>query len=442
LDVDLKACLELHTRLDEVFATTGEVERLPALIGQVGRCFVPCQFISMWLYEPAENCMVNLIARYAIDGNGAADVRTGQVRLAVARGEGKGFLENLTADVLDGVGFEDMPSEQFIINERSRDPRRWPDPDSGGGAERAPCSEGPGLDVRAIRSELYAPMIFNGFLGMLCALNHPRDAFTMEHYELLRVLANKAAVAVWSIRERQRAEAESRLAMLGRAVDLVRHEMQSPLTIMKGASHVMRQILRKEGRRDGRDDEVLSEMIEMISSEVDRNAGVLDHIREYCKPTMCLRLETASLDAFLEGSHEAILLAVQSARRGKASLQLDLSGDLPPIAFSPLHLLGVLRNLVRNACEVGATSIIISTEGREDHVALRVEDDGGGVDERVLETLFVPYESTKAMAGGSGLGLFLCRRVIEEGHGGTVHAANLYEEGQRRGLRVELRLPL
>lgn len=414
-----------------MFGTAADVTLLPALISEVGRRFIPCQFISMWLYEPKENVMVNLVARQTVNDDARPDVLTGQVHLPVIRGEGKGFLENLSADVVDGASFENMPPSAYIINDRGSDARCY------ASAELSP------LDTSGLRSELYAPMLFHGFRGMLNALNHVDHAFSEEHYALLHILANKAAIAVWNLQERQRADAVARLALLGQAIDLVRHEMQVPLTVIKGATHVlMRRVLLETRPRTPDDDRTLREMVEMIGTEVEKNITILQQIREYCQPVLKLSVTPEDLNALLRAHEDALRVVLRGHDRAGVALRYTLADSLPAVPMSTQHTVGILRNLVRNAAEVGAHDIEVQTELVDgDQVRLSVLDDGGGVDDRTLETLFVPYESSKLGSGGSGLGLFLCRRIVEEGYGGTIRAQNFTRGDGRRGLRVDLLLP-
>ena len=430
-------CLQLHTELDEIFATTCELEALPDAITAVAQRYIPCQFVSMWLYEPSEGVLVNVVARQSIDGAVASDVDRGRIRLPIQRGPGLGILENLAADIVDGV---EVTPEQLIVNDRDGDPRAW----------RASASGE--LVAAGLRSEVCAPMHFHGFKGFLCALNHPTDEFTDAHLELLRRAATQAAIAVWSLRERKRADAANRLASLGRAFDYVRHEMMTPLTVMKGATHVLHQLLRK-ANRSAADDSLIQEMVQMIDVEIERNMLMLDQIRTYAQPTLMLALESADLNRFLEQCQPTTArLMVEAARgrrrsvgawQGEPRLRLALEPGLASLPLSELHLLLVLRNLVRNACDAGAGEVVVSTAEAADGgaVVLAVTDDGGGVADADLDALFRPYESTRMRAGGSGLGLFLCRRVVEEGHGGCVRATNIVEGDTRRGLRVELTLP-
>jgi signal transduction histidine kinase len=102
-----------------------------------------------------------------------------------------------------------------------------------------------------------------------------------------------------------------------------------------------------------------------------------------------------------------------------------LAADPPtrPGVFDPAQIEQVIINLVKNAKEAGAPADSIEVQVQE-HAAgwrLQVMDRGAGMSEEVLRNALLPFYSTKP--SGAGLGLTLCREVIEA-HGGRISLAN------------------
>lgn len=91
----------------------------------------------------------------------------------------------------------------------------------------------------------------------------------------------------------------------------------------------------------------------------------------------------------------------------------------------------VLINLVRNACESGATEVLLSANGEGE---IRVKDNGCGMPPDVLEHAFIPFFTTKP--SGTGIGLALCRQIILK-HGGTIRVDS--QEG--KGTTFTITLP-
>jgi signal transduction histidine kinase len=90
-----------------------------------------------------------------------------------------------------------------------------------------------------------------------------------------------------------------------------------------------------------------------------------------------------------------------------------------------------------NAADAATSRIRLSAKPYEKGVRVSVEDDGSGIDEKVRDTIFEPFVTTKEVGKGTGLGLAVCRGLVEAAGGAiTVGASEL------GGARFELRLPL
>ncbi|RUO35081.1 ATP-binding protein [Aliidiomarina soli] len=115
----------------------------------------------------------------------------------------------------------------------------------------------------------------------------------------------------------------------------------------------------------------------------------------------------------------------------------ELRGDLPQRAWQadPSQLHQVLLNLLKNAHESGSQPELIYLEitERGQQLEITIQDGGGGMSEQQLQHALIPFYSTKAT--GSGIGLTLCRDIIEA-HGGRINLRN-----QPCGLEVTLLLP-
>lgn len=120
------------------------------------------------------------------------------------------------------------------------------------------------------------------------------------------------------------------------------------------------------------------------------------------------------------------------------TVEFRLDGELPddPVAADPGQLEQVLINLLKNAHESGSPPAEIGLVVRRHPggFEIAVLDRGGGMSEAVLRNALLPFYSTKKT--GTGLGLPLCREIVEA-HGGRMTLAN--RDGG--GVAVRLRLP-
>jgi len=122
----------------------------------------------------------------------------------------------------------------------------------------------------------------------------------------------------------------------------------------------------------------------------------------------------------------------------KQTVPFEFEGEWPEQSgrFDPVQIEQVLINLLKNAQESGSAQADILLQVQSDSYGqvVRVLDRGSGMSEQVLKNALLPFYSTKQT--GSGLGLPLCREIIEA-HGGRINLANR----RNNGLIVELSIP-
>jgi len=118
-----------------------------------------------------------------------------------------------------------------------------------------------------------------------------------------------------------------------------------------------------------------------------------------------------------------------------AGFELIVEDGLPAVGISERKLSQVLVNLVLNASHV-ANRVTVHSVPSADGVRLVVEDDGPGVPTALRDQLFEPFYTTKPEGEGTGLGLFLCRRMVEEA-GGTIEVS----DAALGGARFDILLP-
>jgi signal transduction histidine kinase len=98
---------------------------------------------------------------------------------------------------------------------------------------------------------------------------------------------------------------------------------------------------------------------------------------------------------------------------------------LPPVRADATQLEMALFNLVTNALDAmpGGGTLSIAATARADGIRLEVADTGTGIPAEVIDRLFDPWVTTKAVGHGSGLGLAIVRDVVRA-HGGSISASN------------------
>jgi len=177
---------------------------------------------------------------------------------------------------------------------------------------------------------------------------------------------------------------------------------------------------------------------ELILEQTRRIAGITREISEFAAPRPAYA-ELLDLNALIRSTCSFIRY---DRRYRHIELTLTLDNQLPAVRAIADHLVQVLMNLLINAADAlegvagRAQRVSVATGAASGVVWLRVEDNGCGMSDAIKRRVFEPYFTTKTAGGGTGLGLPLCRSLIEA-MGGTVDL----ESVAGTGTTVEIRLP-
>jgi signal transduction histidine kinase len=150
---------------------------------------------------------------------------------------------------------------------------------------------------------------------------------------------------------------------------------------------------------------------------------------------MTLNLREADFNTFLRDLAEFTSYEMSDAH---VDLELDLEEKLPLIDFDEQLMKQALLNLIQNAVaamEHGG-KITLKTERKDNTIVLSVIDTGSGIPDHILAKIFEPYFTTKAL--GSGLGLTLVFKIINEHHGEIAVAS---KEGEGTCFTITLPIP-
>lgn len=251
----------------------------------------------------------------------------------------------------------------------------------------------------------------------------PGRILTPDQIDLLEALAHQTALAVASDRltdENQRIRLrEENERIRSSLLSSVSHDLRTPLAAITGSATALLQqgaALDEAGHRD---------LLENIRDEADRLSRLVGNLIEMT------RLEAGPVELHKELHHlEDIVgssLARLEGRLGGRRVETGLPADLPMVPVDAMLLEQVLVNLVDNALKYTAagTPIEISAETGAGRVTVRVSDRGPGIPVEDLDRLFDKFYRGRlhGPAGGAGLGLAICKAVVEA-HGGAIWAAN------------------
>ncbi len=217
-------------------------------------------------------------------------------------------------------------------------------------------------------------------------------------------------------------EAEDMKSMF---ISVISHELKTPVALIKGYASTLR-------REDAHwDSKTVQESLAIIEEESDRLDRLINDLLEASRiqaGTLKLQMGDVSIPKLAQRTVERFRV-----QAGKRSLELDFPSDFPPVLADETRLEEVFYNLVSNAIkysEGGAIRVGGKVVG--DHVELYVSDEGSGIPFDQQSKLFVPFYRVDSSLGrrtqGVGLGLFLCKAIVE-GHGGSIWVESVPAKG-------------
>ncbi len=195
----------------------------------------------------------------------------------------------------------------------------------------------------------------------------------------------------------------SRVNAMGEMASGMAHELAQPLTAILSQAQAGRHLVRR------RDMDRLGIVLDDTVTQAQRAADILERLRRWSKPNRAPSKPCALHDAAKSVQN---LLALEAKTKG-ATITLSLHGDLSFVDADPVELEQVVFNLVRNALDASdSPRVTIRTDIYGGLATLDVIDDGPGVSENIRSRIFEPFVTGKL--DGTGLGLALCQRLIEE----------------------------
>jgi C4-dicarboxylate-specific signal transduction histidine kinase len=210
----------------------------------------------------------------------------------------------------------------------------------------------------------------------------------------------------------------NRVATMGQLTASITHEVNQPITAAVTYASAARRYLSAEPPNLREVDDALS----LIVKEGNRAGEVVGRIRALIKKAPARKDAVEINDAILE----VIALTRTEAANNSVSVRTQLAEGLSCVHGDRVQLQQILLNLIINAIEamrdVGEEEreLLISSRSEPDGVSVEVRDSGPGFASAALDRVFEAFYTTKP--GGLGLGLSICRSIIEA-HNGRLWAS-------------------
>ena len=199
----------------------------------------------------------------------------------------------------------------------------------------------------------------------------------------------------------------NKLSALGELASSIAHEIKNPLISIQGFA-------RRIGTTEDRDK--LEKYAKFIEQEADRLSQVLTKLLGFS------RMDEPKKDLLdmNEIVDDTVMFMEHHLTRFKnVELSIEKNSNLPMVYVDKIHVQQTMVNIILNAAQAmpEGGQIRIRTGANDQYVFIAISDTGMGIKEEDLEKIFEPFFTTKEKEQGTGLGLSLCKRLIEANAG-------------------------
>ena len=287
------------------------------------------------------------------------------------------------------------------------------------------CAEGPCVDWRSLLTDVWRKRLPRRIEAISARPGGGGERFIDV---LVRPLGEADAAGIILIDDvtgrmtmQRRLAISDRMAAMGKVAARVAHELNNPLDGILRYSNLSLRRLNESG------DLKVTEYLERIRTGATRMSGIVRDLLAFSRshvdsdqPTTLQRIVQDAVDA-----------TQPRATESHVRVRFDEAGGQFAVAVAAAAgLFQVLCNLIRNAIDAMPTGglITIGCETAARGHVIHIDDEGGGIDD--VERIFEPFYTTKPQGEGTGLGLAVCREIVES-WGGTITATNRPTGGAR-----------
>lgn len=272
------------------------------------------------------------------------------------------------------------------------------------------------------RSEVSLPMLVGDMLiGVLNLQSTKVNHFTEKHIEVLKILAEQIGIAVQNANLYQQAtdarlEAEQANQVKSQFLAAMSHELRTPLNGIMNFTGVV---------ADGMVGEVNERQAKLLNDAISNADHLLNLINDVLDIS---KIESGALSLFIESDINIADISQEVLTTGKSLLGdkpvdiiLEIEDNLPLIMGDARRIRQILLNIISNACkftEQGTITVAINQQN--DSIKLSVCDTGPGIAPEDYDAVFETFQQTETgikSGKGTGLGMPICKRLVEAHHG-------------------------
>jgi len=248
---------------------------------------------------------------------------------------------------------------------------------------------------------------------------------------------------IWDISKRANAEHELRqaqkMAAMGEMLSAIAHQWRQPLNALSTyvasiSPAFYNNLISKE---------FIDKLVRESNSQIQFMSRTINDFRQYFRPS-----KTKQVFEVTEAIESAVKIIKPQLRQNDITLEIKEASHLDNFFVFGYknEFVHVLVNIISNAKDAinekdnkdnGSGRIELSVTGRDKFLVLKIRDTGCGIPTSLLSKIFTPYFTTKGKSTGTGIGLYMAKRIVEKEMSGQITAENLSS-----GTQFVIRLPL
>ncbi len=238
---------------------------------------------------------------------------------------------------------------------------------------------------------------------------------------LIQVLQEKNAELTLAYQKLQETQEElirqERISLIGRMASTILHDMKNPMSAISGYAQLikMRELPKEK----------LASYADIIDREVKHFSSMAQELLAFARGEGKMKPINIEMNVFLKEIVESVLVKFQEHGM-KLERNLNYKGN---VYIDTSRIRRALENIISNAVEAmkEGDRFTIETEQTDDKVKMKLIDTGHGMTEDVRERIFEEF-FTYGKSTGTGLGMAICKRIIDD-HNGTISVESMLGEG-------------
>jgi len=238
------------------------------------------------------------------------------------------------------------------------------------------------------------------------------EAYKSELQEKIKKIQEKQQILIQN----------SKMASMGEMIANIAHQWRQPLNSLSALHTVLMMDYEDNGRLT---QEEIAQFKEESSQYIHRMSSTIDDFRNFFSPTKEKEYFVVS-----DAIKESIKFVKDSYLDSNVALiDRTRDGDTQMYSYKNelMQVIMILLNNSRDAVignKIEKPQVIVDLIHRDEKIEIRVKDNGGGIDDDIMDRIFEPYFTTKFKSDGTGVGLYMSRMIIEDSIGGELVLEN------------------